>query len=100
MWALLQIHAKSCQKDNCPVPRCQDLRAHNRQREARRIATWRDWARGLPADMLVKVTGKVVAAETRGPGSTLMAITCKGWKNTLAERSSARRLRVGRGKGV
>ena len=35
MWALLQIHAKSCQKDNCPVPRCQDLRAHTRrQREA------------------------------------------------------------------
>merc|ERR1711903_349987 len=28
MWALLQIHAKSCRVENCPVPRCMDLRAH------------------------------------------------------------------------
>ena len=36
VWGLLQLHARHCQKtDNCPVPRCQDLRAHTRrQREA------------------------------------------------------------------
>ena len=44
---------------------------------------WRDWAGGVPGPVLAKVAGRLVAAETRGPGSTLMAITCRGWKNTL-----------------
>ena len=33
MWALLQIHAKSCRVENCPVPRCLDLRAHARRQQ-------------------------------------------------------------------
>ena len=33
MWALLQIHAKSCRVENCPVPRCMDLRAHARRQQ-------------------------------------------------------------------
>ena len=44
---------------------------------------WRDWAKGVPAEVLAKVAGKVVATKTRGLGLTLMAVTCKGWKNTL-----------------
>ena len=51
--------------------------------------TWRYWAGGLPLELLAKVTRKVVAGETRGPGSTLMAITCKGWKNTPALAAAA-----------
>ena len=46
---------------------------------------WRDWAGGLPDEVLAKVAEKLVAAEPRGHGLTLMAITCKGWKGTLKE---------------
>ena len=45
----------------------------------------RDWAGGLPAEVLGKVAEALRAAEPRGHGPTLMAVTCKGWKNTLKE---------------
>ena len=50
----------------------------------------RDWAGGLPAEVLGKVAEKLTAAETRGPGSTLLAITCKGWKEALKQNAIAR----------
>ena len=31
IWALLQIHARQCRVNPCPVPRCQDLKEHLRR---------------------------------------------------------------------
>ena len=45
----------------------------------------RDWAGGVPGAVLAQVAGQLVAAEARGHGLTLMAITCRGWKDTLKE---------------
>ena len=50
----------------------------------------RDWAGGVPAEVLGKVAEKLVAAETRGHGLTLMVITCKGWKHALKRDAIAR----------
>ena len=50
----------------------------------------RDWAGGVPAEVLGKVAEKLVAAETRGHGLTLMAATCKGWKHALKRDAIAR----------
>ena len=44
-----------------------------------------DWAGGLPGPVLSLVAEKLNAAETRGPGFTLMAITCQVWKKTLRQ---------------
>ncbi len=43
MWMLLQVHAKQCQRSDCPVPRCKELRemrrrAVVRQEDQRRVA--------------------------------------------------------------
>ena len=43
MWMLLQVHAKQCQRADCPVPRCKELRemrrrAVVRQEDQRRVA--------------------------------------------------------------
>ena len=43
MWMLLQMHAKQCSEEGCPVPRCRELREARRrtaarQDEQRRIA--------------------------------------------------------------
>lgn len=43
MWMLLQVHAKQCQNNDCPVPRCRELRemrrrAVARQEDQRRVA--------------------------------------------------------------
>jgi len=35
MWLLLQMHAKSCGEDACPVPRCRELRDARRRQAAR-----------------------------------------------------------------
>ena len=52
------------------------MRRSRRRREAPRLRAaaggvapeaWRDWAGGLPAGLLAKVVGKVVAQTSRGP---------------------------------
>ena len=48
--------------------------------QARLDPSWRDWAGGLPVEVLAKVAKSLVATETRGHGPTLLAITCEGWR--------------------
>jgi E1A/CREB-binding protein len=43
MWFLLNLHAKSCTRADCPVPRCKEIkdvrrRQTMRQEEKRRVA--------------------------------------------------------------
>lgn len=36
MWALLNLHAKSCTTANCPVPRCKDMKEQWRRQTSRK----------------------------------------------------------------
>ncbi|CAN0314114.1 unnamed protein product, partial [Discosporangium mesarthrocarpum] len=52
VWALLQIHARQCKKDRCPVPKCAQLRLHMRfirqqqqQMDDRRRQAMNEWSR-------------------------------------------------------
>ena len=54
------------------------------------LEDWRDWAGDVPVEVLAKVASRVAAAEARGHGLTLMAVTCKGWKETLKQDAIAR----------
>ena len=35
MWCLLSLHAKSCTKPDCPVPRCRELKEMRRRTAVR-----------------------------------------------------------------
>ncbi len=35
MWGLLNLHAKSCTRSDCPVPRCRELKEMRRRQAAR-----------------------------------------------------------------
>ena len=35
MWCLLNLHAKSCSRADCPVPRCRELKELRRRQTAR-----------------------------------------------------------------
>ena len=55
---------------------------------------WRDWGaaagEGLPAEVVAKVAGKLNAVETRGCGSAVLAVACKGWREALKRDAIAR----------
>eukprot|EP00897_Mesotaenium_endlicherianum_P009474 jgi/Mesen1/8555/ME000489S07941 len=54
MWALLQLHARSCKDSSCRVPRCKDLKEHLRrsamQMESRRRAAVQEMMRQRAAE--------------------------------------------------
>lgn len=68
MWMLLQVHAKQCQRSDCPVPRCKELRemrrrAVVRQEDQRRVA-YKNMVRAWPIDYIVGVNACIVLSFT------------------------------------
>ena len=66
MWMLLQVHAKQCQRSDCPVPRCKELRemrrrAVVRQEDQRRVA-YKNMVR-MPVLAHVKCSTLVLSCE-------------------------------------
>ena len=59
------------------------LALQRNMQQARLDPSWRDWAGGLPVEVLAKVAKSLVTTETRGHGQTLLAVTCEGWRTGL-----------------
>ena len=86
-----EASVEEMEKDVAEARRVLDL--HRKGRAARRDPNWRDWARGLPEEVLGKVVEKVVARTEAGFAAFLKQVL--GWRDKKIQERMAKRERDG-----